>query len=275
MSDLLQDREFLASTQYKTAANVNARWELYKHAVPLVDIHEHGIDALHLKGTEDILDVGCGTARTLVYLRSKGHKGRLVGVDISQELFCEDAKNEREKQLRIELSVCSADELFFSDNSFDVLLSYFMLYHMPDISQALSEWKRVLKKKGRLLVATQGADDRSKNKKMMSELADFLHAEKPGVFSAPFNMDNGLEQLSTYFKVAHCFIYDGELRLIDTEPYIRSVESIRHLFNPPPNDSAWEEGMNLLRKKVQSEITLNGYFFDFMKRGYFVCEKVS
>ena len=275
MGNLLQNREFLASTQYKTAENVNARWELYKHAVPFVDIHEHGIDALHLSGTENILDIGCGTARTLQYLRSKNHQGNLAGVDISSKLFEETAGVSRKKKLAIELFVSSADELPFTDTSFDILLSYFMLYHMPNIPQALSEWKRVLKKNGKLLVATQGADDRPKNKQMMSELADFLHAEKPEVFSAPFNMDNGWKQISPYFRIAHCYIYDGELRLTDTEPYIHSVESIRHLFNPLPDNSAWEEGMNILRKKVQSEIVRTGYFFDFMKRGYFICEKIS
>jgi len=122
----LQDKTFLASSQYESANKVQARWNLYEQTVPKVDLHQKGLAALSLKGQEDILDVGCGDGRMLKDLYLQGHKGRLVGVDISRGIF--------QPTEGVDFVEASADALPFPDNSFDVILSFFMLYHMPEKS---------------------------------------------------------------------------------------------------------------------------------------------
>jgi len=48
------------------------------------------LKTLNLKGTEKILDVGCGLGRFLGYLSIKGHTGNLLGVEIDKTYadFC-------------------------------------------------------------------------------------------------------------------------------------------------------------------------------------------
>src|SRR5205807_3993174 len=60
-----------------------------------------------------------------------------------------------------EVLVGDASVLPFEDESFDLVLSAFVVFFMPDPTAALREWGRVLKPGGRLVMATwTGGDPR-------------------------------------------------------------------------------------------------------------------
>ena len=91
-----------------------------------------------------ILDVGCGTGTTLRKLEKYGHA---TGVDISEEAvkFC---------KLRGCRNVHRVDEhdLFFEDYAFDVVVALDVIEHISDDCAALSEYYRVTKQDGILLL---------------------------------------------------------------------------------------------------------------------------
>lgn len=47
----------------------------------------------------------------------------------------------------------------FPDNCFDVVIANHMLYHVPDLSKALFEVKRVLKSHGKFYASTNGINE--------------------------------------------------------------------------------------------------------------------
>jgi len=65
--------------------------------------------------------------------------------------------------------VADAQALPFADASLDALTANHMLYHVPDLPRAMSEFARVLKPGGWLLATTNGADH-------MAEIADLVKA---------------------------------------------------------------------------------------------------
>ena len=154
--------ENILRRQYGTPKNLAARKSLRDFLVPRIDIHEKALDSLNLKGHESILDVGCGDGYVLYNLRQeRNHKGRLVGIDMNAGMFEEINKFQKKTKLpQIELIVGNAESLPFPDKSFDVVTAFFMLYHVSDLEKVLSEFKRVLKKDGKLLIATMGVENR-------------------------------------------------------------------------------------------------------------------
>lgn len=93
-----------------------------------------------------ILDVGCGTGVVLADLRRYGAP---VGIDVSPTAlaFCR-ARGERR------LVLGSGDGLPFTDGSFDAVTAFGVIEHIDDDRAALSEWARILKPGGPLVLLT-------------------------------------------------------------------------------------------------------------------------
>lgn len=100
----------------------------------------------YLGGKENlkILDAGCGPGANLPHLKKYGD---VIGVDLSKEAL--KFARERGKVQKGDIT-----KLKFNDNSFDLVVCMDVLYHMwiKDVSLALKEFNRVLKKDGKLLL---------------------------------------------------------------------------------------------------------------------------
>jgi len=94
-----------------------------------------------------ILDVGCGIGLSTFLLAQEDYK--VIGVDISSLLIKEAMSRSNPN---VKFIVGDVLNLPFSNSSFDVVTSYYLLEHIPDVERALSEMVRVLKKGGLLLI---------------------------------------------------------------------------------------------------------------------------
>src|SRR5215468_11054133 len=119
------------------------------------------LDALHWRGDEQVLDVGCGHGLMLIGAAKRLHGGKATGIDLWQRE--DQAGNSREAtwqnvQLegvtdRVELKDGDARKLPFADGMFDLVLSSWALHNIYDRNQrlgAVGEIVRVLKPGGRL-----------------------------------------------------------------------------------------------------------------------------
>ncbi|MBN2167833.1 MAG: class I SAM-dependent methyltransferase [Actinobacteria bacterium] len=95
-----------------------------------------------------ILEIGCGGGALLAYLEKKGHVA--VGIDIYDEAVKLAIKN----TMGCEVVRCDAVDLPFDDSSFDRILNHHVLEHLHDLTEALCEWRRVLKPGGIIAVCT-------------------------------------------------------------------------------------------------------------------------
>jgi ubiquinone/menaquinone biosynthesis C-methylase UbiE len=105
----------------------------------LLDELEAGFVARYGTG-KDVLEVGCGTG--LVLRRIADFARRAQGVDLSPGML------EKARARGLQVSECSATELPFADESFDVTCSFKVLAHVPEIERALSEMVRVTRTGG-------------------------------------------------------------------------------------------------------------------------------
>ncbi len=262
--------EHLQLSQYKKATNLNMRWDLYEYCVPKVHIHEHALAGLNLQGTEAILDLGCTDGEVLEKLRKDFfHQGRLVGLDINETIFSEAVAQNPDK----EFVVGTADVIPVRSRSFDVVLGFFVMYHLEDIQAGMKEIQRVLKDDGRVVFSTSSTGHLPKHKNFKAAIAKNLGVEAAKQFSGSFNLENAEAQISSHFEIEKTFMYSGDVVLTEAEPYIRFLDTVRDMFHPVPTDRQWEMEMAKIQTQIELEISKNGCYTDAVRRGYFICKK--
>jgi SAM-dependent methyltransferase len=102
-----------------------------------------------------ILDLGCGNGRALKYLVDKGFQG--VGVDVSEKMIRLARKHvPKGKFLKKDFG-----ELDFKEGSFDAVISFFALNHIPkdEFKKVIHSSKKILKKHGLLLLGMVKGED--------------------------------------------------------------------------------------------------------------------
>ncbi len=93
-----------------------------------------------------VLSIGCGTGELESHLRQLHH--RVIGLDLSHPMLKRAARN------GLDMAVAaSAERLPFGSACFDVLMILEAIGHL-DMKAAFGEARRVLKKRGRLLITT-------------------------------------------------------------------------------------------------------------------------
>ena len=80
---LWADQSFLRDVQYRDEANLAARQSIYAYAEPKRNLIGLALASLELAGRETVADVGCGNGRYLAGLAARGHRGRVLGLDLS------------------------------------------------------------------------------------------------------------------------------------------------------------------------------------------------
>ena len=106
----------------------------------------------------NILDVGTGPGIFACCYAQLGHE--CTGVDFSEAMVA--AAGERAVQLSLECKLVhgDAEDLPFSDETFDVVSSRHVLYTLPRPGIALRHWVRVLKPGGKLILIAEDLHNR-------------------------------------------------------------------------------------------------------------------
>jgi ubiquinone/menaquinone biosynthesis C-methylase UbiE len=105
------------------------------------------LEQIPLNG-KTIVDVGCGTGRHWATLFARS-PSRLVGYDVSAGML----EVLKKKYSRAETYLLSGPTLTgLEDASCDLVLSTLTIAHIPDLPAAMTEWCRVLKPGGKMLI---------------------------------------------------------------------------------------------------------------------------
>jgi ubiquinone/menaquinone biosynthesis C-methylase UbiE len=111
------------------------------------------IKRLNIKPGDTLLDAGCGYCYHTVRLARSGAK--ITAVDFSNAALSEAENTIKDAGIEEQVMLQQADltSLPFRDASFDFVVSWGVLMHIPEMGKALSELSRVLKPGGRLVLS--------------------------------------------------------------------------------------------------------------------------
>jgi len=127
-------------------------------------VWEDILDALHLRGDERVLDMGCGRGAVLTAVARRLPAGRVTGIDLwsthdqsgnARDVTRHNASLEGVGD-RVDIETGDMRALPFPDGTFDIVVSSLAIHNIPsnaDRAKAITEAWRVLKPGGRLAIA--------------------------------------------------------------------------------------------------------------------------
>jgi len=114
---------------------------------------EQFVPSFGLSAGQHVLDVGTGTGILIPFLhKALGAKGHITAIDYAPNMvgIC---KTKYAHLPNVSIIVANAEKLQFPDASFDAVTCFGLFPHLDNKKAALDQFHRVLKSKGRLIIA--------------------------------------------------------------------------------------------------------------------------
>jgi SAM-dependent methyltransferase len=244
-----RDPLHLRRNQYRDSSNITKRSDLHvKYRTAPRGVFEWFRDLLPVGDGDVILDVGCGPGwlwQTLAPTLPGGV--RLTLADVSHGMLSEAAA--RTEQLDSVGVECDAQSLPFADDAFDLVVSTYALYHVPDPRRAVRELARV----GRnVAIATNGPDH-------LREIEDVRAAvlgehARSSVLDA-FPPSDAAAFLVELFDEVTWTRYDDVLHCLDADDVLAFALSY------PPGERATQQQAAEMRSLVERVMAANDGVF--------------
>jgi SAM-dependent methyltransferase len=267
-SDPRTDRRVLRDEQYATDANLAARQSIWAHRHPPADLYAWALDLVGLHGDETVVDVGCGNGGYLAALERRGHRGAVLGLDLSAGM----AAAARARSSRASVAVGDAQALPITTAAADVVLSMHMLYHVPDRAVAIAELRRVARVGGVVLVMTNGAGHLRELDELITAAArDALGVERTAWIKVLFTLDDGPRELGAGFDRVERHELPGELRVPDPQLVVDYVASMVASSAFLPDEAERASLLDAVSRRATDSIAADGCFLARAEVGCFVC----
>ncbi|NDJ62616.1 MAG: methyltransferase domain-containing protein [Chloroflexi bacterium] len=234
--------------QYANDQFLRTRQTMHQeYSVPKVHFPDWVLDRIEWRGDEVVLDVGAGTGTYYDSLRTRWPDVKYYGFDKSAGIL-------KTHRAPATLAVADAEHLPFPDETFDVVMANHVLYHVPNIEQAISECRRVLKPDGLLVTATNSQHTMPEFQALFRRALILLSA--PGhvynqVPNNPFSLESGVPLLARQFYAVVRHDLPSAFVFPSIEPVMDYLQSWRSMREPElPGDIKWDELMVVVQDQI-------------------------
>jgi len=139
-----------------------------------------------------ILELACGTGIVTEALKEKFPSAKITATDINPDMLA--VAQDKMQDSNIVWDVVNAEEIPYTDNSFDVVLCQFGIMFVPDKQKMVNEAFRVLKPGGKFIFNTWDEIKNVPATGIASEvITEFFKTDPPAFYTIPFSMYNPAE----------------------------------------------------------------------------------
>lgn len=220
MNKLTQEKT--VDNQYRNSNNLNIRIKLHeKYSTNKKGFNNWVVENYSIDYGIKILEIGCGTGITWkdkTHLIEKCEEVRFT--DLSERMLLEAEKNIGKKD-NFYFEQVNAENLPYPNENFDIVIANMMLYHIPNLENAINEIKRVMKPKAIFYSATYGENGVESNiNKILNIKDDREHT---------FTLQNGENVLSKYFGSVEKLEYIDQLNITEKDDLIEYIQSFQEM----------------------------------------------
>jgi len=199
---------------------------------------------LLLMDNKIILELGCGTAEHTRVIASAGWNRQITALEVDEiqhqkNLLIDDLEN-------VSFALGGAENIPAGDNSFDIVLMFKSLHHVPQdlMKAALLEIKRVLKPGGLAYISEPIFDGD------LNEILRLFHNEQEVRESAFSCLQEVVEQ--EIFTLVEQVFFNTPISFINFEEYDQKVMQVTHSNHQIPT-AIYEQAKQLFSQKQQED----------------------
>ncbi|WP_053914573.1 class I SAM-dependent methyltransferase [Streptomyces sp. SCSIO 75703] len=259
------DRARLVGSAYNGDRDLAARQSLYQWQTPRYDLP--GLVAERLGGVRGrVVDIGCGNGTFLQRLRQDRPDLSLLGLDLAPGILA---------GVPGPVAVADAMRLPLATGSVDAALALHMLYHVPDIPQAVRELARVVARDGLVVASTNSGRDKAELDDLWQRAArDILGMDRGPArltLSARFSLEKAPAFLGAEFGRVEVVELPGTITVHDPEPVIAHMASYRAWADQ--HEVPFDATIDRARTLVADHIDRHGAYEITCLGGLLICRR--
>ena len=222
----------MVKMQYGTSSNLDSRIYVKKlFSTCKIGWSDFLLQNFRLKPGQRILELGCGNAIFWQFVSDKiPEDTKLILSDLSSGMLDAAKNNTSELDFIEKYAIIDAQEIPYDDNSFDIVIANYMLYHVPDVDKALSEISRVLKPDGFFFAATFGKDNLREVDNIFTGFDAGIDAVANAMCNV-FGIENGASYLEKHFDSVELKRYENGLHITEPDSLVNYFLSYRGMGN--------------------------------------------
>lgn len=267
----MANQQDLVEHQYANSGNLNARAELHRRfSTNATGWHSWVFDQFDLPTAAHVLELGCGPGWLWHNNRDRIRADwQITLTDFSPGMVDEARANlSSTKPGAFAFEQCDAQDLPFEAATFDAVIANHMLYHVPNIAQAIREVYRVLKPSGHFYAATNGIQHMQEMHALGNQIAPDAFTKIHQEFRVnPFDLETGAQQLEAVFPHVTMRQYPDKLVVTETEPLVAYILSM------VPDALKTDENIVPLRAHIDDLIATHGAITITKDSGLFIAHK--